>query len=106
MGAGGGGIAAAAQTYLPHDRFSPCQSHAWGGLVAVSDDPRGKGLGTFVNALMVVSAFRDLGTTHGHEPVSANNQPSRRMVAACGHGPAPHLIRGIPAPDETARFTR
>ena len=74
-----GTIAAAAHGYLPHNAHSAYHRHAWGGLVAVAGAQRGKGLGNYINAQMIVSVFRELDATHLYELVSASNVPSRRM---------------------------
>jgi hypothetical protein len=100
------GIVAAAHAYLPHNAYSPYHRHAWGGLVAVAGSQRGKGLGTYINARMIVGAFRDLDATHVYELVSASNVPSRRMVEACGLRPEPGLVCGLATSQESARFTR
>jgi hypothetical protein len=102
----GDSVVAAAHGYLPHNAFSPFHRHAWGGLVAVAERQRGKGLGSYINARMVASAFRDLGATHVYELVSASNVPSRRMVEACGLRHETGLVCGIAQPGEGARFTR
>jgi len=101
-----GNVVAAAHGYLPHNAHSPYHHYAWGGLVAVAESQRGKGLGNYVNARMLTSVFRDLGATHVYELVSATNAPSRRMVASCGLHPEPSLICGVIAPNEGTRFTR
>jgi RimJ/RimL family protein N-acetyltransferase len=101
-----GGIAACAHAYRPHNDASRNRSHAWGGLVAVADAHRGKGLGRLINALMVVAAFRDLGASHVYELVSATNEVSRRMVEACGLRHAPELVCGLATREAAARFTR
>lgn len=101
-----GTIAAAAHGYLPHNRHSPWRSHAWAGLVAVAEAERGKGLGVAINARIVAAVFRDLGASHVYELVSATNEASRRMVAACGLAPRPDLLCGIAIPDDSPRFTR
>lgn len=101
-----GAIAASAHAYLPHNGASRHRSHAWGGLVAVDQAHRGKGLGRLVNAAMVVAAFRDLGASHIYELVSASNEVSRRMVEACGLRHAPDLVCGLATREEAARFTR
>lgn len=106
VGDGGGTIVAAAHGYLPHNAHSPYHRYAWGGLVAAADQQRGKGLGTYINARMIVSVFRDLGATHVYELVSTSNLPSRRMVASCGLRPEPGLVCGIATPNDGARFTR
>jgi RimJ/RimL family protein N-acetyltransferase len=101
-----GNIAAAAHGYMPHNAFSDFHRHAWGGLVAVAEAQRGKGLGTYINAMMIVSAFRELGATHIYELVSAANIPSRRMVEACGLRREPALVAGMATPNGNTRFTR
>jgi hypothetical protein len=101
-----GNVVAAAHAYLPHNTYSAYHRYAWGGLVAVADSQRGKGLGNYINARMVVSAFRELGATHIYELVSATNLPSRRMVQSCGLLPEPSLVCGVALPKEGTRFTR
>lgn len=106
LGDSTGAIVSAAHGYLPHNRYSAYHRYAWGGLVAVAQSQRGKGLGNYINALMIVSAFRDLDATHVYELVSAANVPSRRMVEACGLRLAPELACGLATRNESARFTR
>ncbi len=101
-----GTVVAAAHGYMPHNAHSPYHLHAWGGLVAVAETQRGKGLGTYINAMMIVSVFRDLGATHIYELVSAANIPSRRMVEACGLRCEPALVAGMATPNGNTRFTR
>jgi len=99
-------VVAAAHGYMPHNAHSDHHQYAWGGLVAVAEAMRGKGLGTYVNAQMIVSVFRGLGATHVYELVSATNIPSRKMVEACGLRHEPGLICGLATPNESTRFTR
>lgn len=106
VGDGNGSIVAAAHGYMPHNAYSPYQRHAWGGLVAVAESQRGKGLGNYINASMIVRVFRELDATHVYELVSATNIPSRRMVESCGLRPEPTLVCGIATPADSARFTR
>jgi hypothetical protein len=106
VGGDDGTIVAAAHGYLPHNAHSPHHRYAWGGLVAVAESQRGKGLGNYVNARMIVSVFDDLGATHVYELVSASNEPSRRMVASCGLHHAQNLVCGIATPNDSGRFTR
>jgi hypothetical protein len=106
VGEENGTIVAASHGYLPHNAYSVYHRHAWGGLVAVAESQRGKGLGNYVNARMIVSVFRDLDATHVYELVSATNIPSRRMVASCGLRPEPALVCGLATPNDSARFTR
>lgn len=100
------GVVATAHGYMPHNVFSRYRSYAWGGLVAVAESHRGKGLGKLVNALMIDQVFRKLGASHVYELVSASNIASRRMVEACGLRLEPTLTCGIATPHESARFTR
>jgi RimJ/RimL family protein N-acetyltransferase len=106
VGDGTGAVIAAAHGYLPHNGHSPLARHAWGGLVAVAEAWRGRGLGAYVNARMVVGVFRDLGASHVYELVSASNLASRRMVESCGLRRAPGLVCGVATAGEGARFTR
>jgi len=106
LGDAAGAVVATAHGYRPHNRHSAFHGHAWGGLVAVADTHRGKGLGAHVNALMIAGVFRDPGATHVYELVSATNMPSRHMVAACGLRPEPALVCGMAMPGESTRFTR
>jgi hypothetical protein len=101
-----GNVLAAAHGYLPHNVYSRYHRHAWGGLVAVAESQRGKGLGNYVNARMIVSTFLDLDASHVYELVSATNSPSRRMVGACGLWHEPTLVCGIAVPNDGALFTR
>jgi RimJ/RimL family protein N-acetyltransferase len=101
-----GTVVAAAHGYLPHNAHSEYRGHAWGGLVAVAESHRGKRLGNYVNARMIVSVFRDLGATHVYELVSSTNLPSRRMVESCGLRFEPALVCGIATPNDSSRFTR
>jgi RimJ/RimL family protein N-acetyltransferase len=101
-----GGVVAAAHGYMPHNAESPYHRYAWGGLVAVAEAMRGKGLGSYINARMIAGVFRDLDATHVYELVSATNIPSRRMVEACGLRPEPALVCGAATPNGSARYTR
>ncbi|MDW6021635.1 GNAT family N-acetyltransferase [Mesorhizobium sp. BAC0120] len=101
-----GAVLAAAHGYLPHNTYSPYHGYAWGGLVAVAQSQRGKGLGNYVNARMIVSVFRELDATHIYELVSPSNVPSRRMVESCGLRPEPDLVCGIATSNDSASFTR
>lgn len=101
-----GGVVAAAHGYLPHNVHSAYHRHAWGGLVAVAEAQRGKGLGNYINARMIADVFRRLDATHVYELVSASNIPSRRMVESCGLRAEPGLVCGVATPNESARLTR
>jgi RimJ/RimL family protein N-acetyltransferase len=101
-----GNIVASAFGYMPHNAHSRYKDYAWGGLVAVSEPLRGKGLGKIVNALMIKKIFDDLNASHVYELVSADNIASRRMVEACGLRPDQTLTCGIATPQVSSRFTK
>lgn len=101
-----GAPAAVGHGYLPHNRFSAYRGYAWGGLVAVDEQHRGKGLGAYVNARIISGALDDLGATHVYELISSANVASQRMALACGLRPAQHLLCGIASPVEAGKFTR
>lgn len=101
-----GAIAAVAHGYMGHNAHSPFHRYAWGGLVAVAEAWRGKGIGSYINARMVVRVFHELGATHVYELVSTTNIPSRRMVEACGLRLDSNLICGMAVTESTERFTR
>lgn len=106
LGDEAGNIVAAAHGYLPHKSYSNHRRSAWGGLVAVAEPERGKGLGNYVNAGMIIAAFRDLDATHVYELVSTTNLTSRKMVESCGLRREPVLVCGVATPNESARLTR
>ncbi|PHQ72192.1 MAG: GNAT family N-acetyltransferase [Sneathiella sp.] len=100
-----GEVAATAHGYLPHNNFSQYHKSAWGGLVAVSPNHRGKKLGKYVNAKMVSNCFSLLGAETVYELVTESNIPSRRMVEASGLKLSPSLKCGG-ATAGANRFTR
>jgi RimJ/RimL family protein N-acetyltransferase len=97
---------AVAFAYLPHNRHSPYHRHAFVGLVAVSLGERGRGLGRYVNALMVAQAFDILGADVVYEIVHTSNEPSQRIVTGCGLYRHPTLQCGIAVAGHAERFTR
>jgi Acetyltransferase (GNAT) family len=101
-----GAIAATGHAYFPHNTHSPFCEYAWIGLIAVAKSWRSKGLGRLVNALLVRSAFDELGARCVYEMVAPSNQASRRMVVGCGLRLAPDLCCGVAVPTAAARFTR
>jgi RimJ/RimL family protein N-acetyltransferase len=100
-----GEVVATAHGYLPHNAASPYRQYGWGGLAAVADAWRGRGLGTYVNARMIASLFHDLDATHAYELVSPGNAASRRMVEHCGLRIEPGLVCGLAVPRDQGRFT-
>jgi hypothetical protein len=102
----GGTLVATAYSYLPHNASSRYRSYAWGGLACVSEGYRGRALGTFVNALMVVKAFDELDADWIYEMISETNLPSRRMAEACGLAIEPSLTTCVAVRAGEPRFTR
>jgi hypothetical protein len=101
-----GSLVATAFGYLPHNAFSPYRSHAFGGLAAVSERYRGRGLGALINALMVVRVFEDLHAGWIYEMIGETNLPSRRMVETCGLTLDPSVKAGVATRADQPRFTR
>lgn len=99
-----GAIAATAFAYMPHNAFSPYRDWGWGGLVAVGQGHRGKGLGAIVNAEMICRCFATMPATTMYEIIGLGNQPSRGMAAACGLELL-DLTCGIAVRAKGARFT-
>lgn len=98
-------IVATAFGYFPYNRFSKWSSTAWGGLVAVDPELRGRKLGVRVNALMVEDCVNKLGASEVQEFAAATNIPSRRMIERCGLVLDPSVVCGI-ATSGAERFTR
>ncbi|MBX3611578.1 MAG: GNAT family N-acetyltransferase [Hydrogenophaga sp.] len=101
---GAGRVVACAHAYLPHNRFSAHEKTAWVGLVAVSPTQRGRRLGVYINARAIQLAAQLLGATAVYELVAPGNEPSRRMVEACGVRHRPELLCGMATQQEN-RFT-
>lgn len=101
-----GSIAATAFAYFPYNRFSPHRETAWGGLVCVRDELRGLGVGAYTNALMLIAAFGDLGSSRVHEFARAINLQSCRMIERCGLLRNERFRSGIAQPNGESLFTR
>lgn len=101
-----GEIAATAHCCMPHNRHSPHQRMAWGGLAAVEPSVRGSGLGKLANAMMVREAFDCLGAEGIYELVAEANVASRRMVEACGLSLQPDIAGAMAVAAGNERFSR
>ncbi len=99
-----GELAATAHGYFPHNAHSPHHRVAWGGLVAVSPEHRGVGLGKYINAKMIANCFSLLRAKTVHEFVAKTNIPSRKMVESSGLQLDPTCQSGI-AVAAGGRFT-
>lgn len=101
-----GGIVATAFGYFPHNVHSPLEDTAWGGLVAVDPDHRGRGLGVLANALMLRGMIEEKGARAVYELVSEGNDASSRMVERCGLSLDTTVKSGLASPENAERFTR
>jgi len=99
-------IIATGHAYFAHNQHSPHYKSAWGGLIAVAESERGRGLGRYINAKVVKAAFETLGAHSVYELVTATNIASRRMVAACGLQHDPSFVSGGGRPPETGQLTK
>lgn len=100
-----GRIVACAHAYRPHNRHSRQYAAAWVGLVSVATEQRGRQLGTRINARAITLAIDTLGAEAIYELVASDNEPSRRMVQACGPRLRADLLCGV-ASSSGQRFTR
>jgi GNAT superfamily N-acetyltransferase len=101
-----GGIVATAFSYFPHNVHSPHDDTAWGGLVAVDPEHRGKGLGVIANALALRGMIEEKGARAVYELVAEGNEPSRRMVERCGLSLDTSVKSGLAMAEDAERFTR
>ena len=100
-----GNVVAYAFAYFPHNKFSGHVKNAWCGLVAVSPDYRGMGLGKYVNALLISNCVIHLKAESIHQSVAPDNLTSRKMVESSGLQLESGLICGL-ATNAGDRFTR
>lgn len=101
-----GSIVATAFSYFPYNRHSTYKRSAWAGLVAVRKDMRGRGLGAFVNALVLKKAVEEMGAERVQEFARTSNIASCRMIEHCGLSLRSDVRSGIAQPAEAASFTR
>jgi hypothetical protein len=78
------GIVATGFAAMTHNHHSPFHGIAWVGLIGVSSETRGLGLGKMVDAIANLSAVTDLGAKATMEFVAQDNEPSRAMLKSCG----------------------
>jgi len=101
-----GSIVATAFSYFPYNRYSEHWKTAWAGLVAVSEEMRGRGLGVFVNALVLKSIVEDYGAERVQEFARTSNFASCKMIERCGLTLRKEFHAGIAQPCEATSFTR
>lgn len=73
--------ASVADRYHAQSRLA---DHVFVGMVSVSGNCRGKGLGKLVNALVLVESQERFGWKVATEQVAPDNPVSRAMIIACG----------------------
>ncbi|SNT42705.1 Acetyltransferase (GNAT) family protein [Tropicimonas sediminicola] len=101
-----GSVVATAFSYFPYNRHSTHRKSAWAGLVAVRDDLRGRGLGAFVNALVLKKAVEEMGAERIQEFARTSNVASCKMIEHCGLSLRTDVRSGIAQPVEAESFTR
>lgn len=101
-----GSIVATAFSYFPYNRHSAHWKSAWAGLVAVSEDMRGRGLGVLVNALALRCIVEDYGAERVQEYARTSNVASCKMIERCGLTLRNDYHAGIAQPAEASSFTR
>ena len=101
-----GSIVATAFSYFPYNRYSAHFRCAWAGLVAVREEMRGRGLGVFVNALVLQKAVEEFGAERVQEFARSSNVASCRMIEHCGLSIRRDVRSGIAQPAEASSFTR
>lgn len=101
-----GPIAATAFSYFPYNRHSAHEKTAWAGLVAVREDLRGRGIGPYVNARVLMSAVQGMGAERVQEFARTSNLASCRMIGRCGLSLRSNVRSGIAQPAEAMSFTR
>ena len=94
--------ASVADRYHPNSRIS---GHVFAGMVSVSGDCRGRGLGKLVNALALVESHERFGWKVATEQVAPDNPASRAMILACGLDHADGLS-SVGAINSDERFSR
>ena len=100
-----GKLVATASVADRYHRDSRLGGHVFAGMVSVSDENRGRGLGKLINALALVESQRRFGWRVATEQVAADNAVSRSMILACGLDPSRGLT-SITATAPDAGFTR
>lgn len=98
-------VVACAFGHKPHNSYSSYHHYGYGGAVVVSPSYRGLGLGRYVNAMIASRVLRDFEASHFYGFVSADNEPSRRMVTSCAMRVCPELA-GALAVASDRKFTR
>jgi len=94
--------ASVADRYHPDSRLG---GHVFAGMVSVSDNHRGKGLGKIINAIALVESHKQFGWQVATEQVAADNPASRAMIVACGLDHSEGLV-SIAAINSDESFSR
>jgi RimJ/RimL family protein N-acetyltransferase len=98
-------VVACAFGHKPHNPFSAFHHFGYGGAVVVHPSFRGAGLGRYVNSLVASHVLSDLDGSHFYGFVSADNEPSRRMVTSCAMRMCPDLTGALAVVGDR-KFTR
>jgi len=84
-----GSLVAVSSAAIHANRFSPWHDTAWIGLVAVSPECRGLGLGARASAAAALAAVEKLGAARAIAFVADDNASSRAMLLRIGMQPSP-----------------
>ena len=88
--------------YHANSRFS---GHIFEGSVSVAEECRGMGLGKLLNASVLIDSHKLYSWVGAVAQARPDNEPSRRMIEACGLEMSPDLVTiSVVASDE--EFTR
>jgi hypothetical protein len=98
-----GAIIASAFGYFPYNEFSHHRQTGWIGLVAVSDQWRGKGLGVRVNAMALSEMISRHQAAKVQEFVRASNLASSEWSSDAACGGIPRSCRELR--NQTAQFS-
>lgn len=82
-------VSNATARYHAQSRFG---GHVFNGSTSVAPSHRGAGLGKIVTAHVLLESHRLFSWTHALAQVAPDNEPSRRMVEACGLACDPSLV--------------
>ncbi|MEM9433928.1 MAG: GNAT family N-acetyltransferase [Pseudomonadota bacterium] len=79
-----GQLAACASASMRYHPDGPLSGWIFAGGVSVNPEHRGKGLGSFVNAALLLDSHRAFGWTTALEQARADNAASVAMITRCG----------------------
>lgn len=100
-----GALVATASVAYRYHSDSRLAGHVFAGMVSVSEDHRGLGMGKLINALVLIESQRRFAWKVATEQVAPDNVTSRAMIVACGMDHSAKLT-SIAATNSGERFSR